>query len=100
MSAPYPATAAQLRVLRWVYGYQVSRSGISPTIREIRDGLGMAGLGSISMQLRGLEERGHIRRLYNRDRAIEVLHPPAIPTAPDGAPLFAVPLAREGASDG
>lgn len=91
MSAPFPPTRRQMRVLRWVYGYQLAHAGVSPTFREVAQGLGLASKRSVYEALTGLEERGLIRRLRNRPRAIDVLVAPIVPRSPDGAPLFVVP---------
>lgn len=90
---PYPATGRQQALLRFIHGY-LQAKGYAPTFAEMAAGLGypVTAKRRIAELLDGLEERGHIRRLPNRVRAIEVLHPPAIPRAPDGAPLFVVPL--------
>lgn len=86
-----PLTARQLELLRYIAGYHRAHDGISPTLRECATALGIAK-SHIHELLGRLEERGLIRRLYNKPRAIEVLVPVTIPTAPDGAPLHAVAL--------
>lgn len=47
---------------------------LCPSIYEIKNTL-RASTTSVEHWLQGLEERGHIRRLRNRHRAIEVLKP-------------------------
>jgi len=89
MSA-FPPTLRQRDLLQFIEGYLCAH-GYSPSIEEMREGLGLSARSGIIRMLDGLEERGHIRRLRNRARAIEVLEPVAIPLAPDGAPLYAVP---------
>jgi repressor LexA len=91
MRAAFSPTHRQLRVLRWITGFQAANDGASPTLRDIAAGVGLCGKASVHEALVGLERRGLIRRLQNRNRAIEVLAPPPIPRAPDGAPLFVVP---------
>lgn len=101
MTLPVTPTARQADALRFIHGYQLAHGGVSPSFSEIRDALGLAAKSCVFRLLDGLVERGHIRRRACRQRAIEVLVPPAIPLAPDGAPLFAVPfLTRQGFADG
>lgn len=47
--------------------------GVSPSFEELRVDLGYASRHRIWDMLNALEERGHIRRLRNRARAIEVI---------------------------
>lgn len=84
------ATPRQMELLRFIHGYQLAHGGIAPCIREIAEAIG-GGKGQIHATLVQLEERGRIRRIAGKPRAIEVLTPPAIPMI-GGAPLYAVPL--------
>jgi SOS-response transcriptional repressor LexA len=70
-------TPRQLELLRYLHGRPVC-----PTIAEIAEALGGIGKSSVAALLDGLEERGWIRRLHSRARAIEVLRAP-----PAGVPL-------------
>lgn len=98
ISGPVSATGKQLRLLRFVAGYLEATGGISPTFAEMARGIGCTSKTHVRRRLIALEERGYLRRLRFRCRAIEVLAAPPIPRAPDGAPLFFVHL--EGANDG
>ena len=49
------------------------KSDVPPSFDEMRDALGLASKSGIHRLVSGLEERGHIRRLANRARAIEIL---------------------------
>lgn len=99
--APFPPTALQLQALRFIAAFQLESGGVSPTLREIAFALGLGpGNSAARRRLDGLVERGLVRRLSRRARAIELLpgalrfvHPPAS-RAPDGAPLFFVPAPR------
>ena len=51
------------------------KSDVPPSFDEMRDALGLASKSGIHRLVSGLEERGHIRRLANRARAIEILKP-------------------------
>lgn len=87
MTAPFPLLPRQADALRYVAGYIEAHDGVAPTLGEIARALGIFGNGGVFRLLTGLEQRGAIRRLRRRVRAIEVLAPVAIPRAPDGAPL-------------
>ena len=50
---------------------------VPPSFDEMRDALGLASKSGVHRLITGLEERGFIRRLANRARAIEVLRPAA-----------------------
>jgi SOS-response transcriptional repressor LexA len=83
-------TPRQADVLRFIAGYREAH-GCAPAFREIADGLNAPIGSAISDRLVALEERGHIRRKRYRERSIEVLGSVALPRAPDGSPLYAVP---------
>ena len=51
-------------------------SGVSPSFDEMRDALGLKSKSGIHRLITGLEERGFIRRLPHRARALEVLKLP------------------------
>lgn len=79
----------QADLLRFISGYQEAHDGVSPSYSECRRALGLQrNGGTIRRMLQGLEERGLIRRLPRRARAIEVLHAPPIPRGPTGEPLY------------
>lgn len=81
-------TPRQQDALRFIAGFKESL-GITPTLREIADGLGLTGKTTFTADwlVRSLEERGAIRTTANLGRSIEVVAPIAIPRAPDGEPL-------------
>ena len=85
-------TPRQLELLRYLAGH-IEAKGVAPSYDQMEAGTGM-GRALIHNRMVALEERGHIRRAaYGcSNRAIELLHKPAIPRAPDGAPLYAVRL--------
>jgi repressor LexA len=53
---------------------------VPPSFDEMRDALGLASKSGIHRLVSGLEERGYIRRLANRARAIEILRPAGAPS--------------------
>jgi repressor LexA len=55
---------------------RLSQSGVSPSFDEMKDALGLKSKSGIHRLITGLEERGFIRRLPHRARALEVLRLP------------------------
>ena len=55
---------------------QLSKTGVSPSFDEMKDALGLKSKSGIHRLVSGLEERGFIRRLPHRARAIEILRLP------------------------
>ena len=90
MTRPFPLTRRQAETLRYIVGYQLAHGGVSPSYGEIMRALRVSSKSTVLRLLKALAERGRIRRLPRKERAIEVLHPIAIPRAPDGAPLHQV----------
>jgi SOS-response transcriptional repressor LexA len=88
----YGMTKRQSDALRFICGF-VEAKGYGPSIAEIGAGLGRCGKAVPHDALRGLERRGHIRRLPHRARAIEVVSRIAVPRSPDGEPLYYVEVA-------
>ena len=68
----------------------LSESGVSPSFEEMKDALDLKSKSGVHRLISALEERGFIRRLANRARALEVLKMPemkAAAPAATGAPL-------------
>lgn len=55
---------------------RLKKTGISPSFDEMKDALGLRSKSGIHRLILGLEERGFIRRLPHRARALEVLRVP------------------------
>ena len=53
----------------------IEQHDVPPSFDEMRNALGLASKSGIHRLISGLEERGHIRRLANRARAIQILEP-------------------------
>lgn len=64
---------------------------VPPSFDEMRDALGLASKSGVHRLVVGLEERGYIRRLANRARAIEILKP--VSAAASGVVTRAVEIA-------
>ena len=83
----YSPTSRQQALLRFIIGYLDAHEDVSPSYREMGLGIGRSHVAAFKLSC-SLEERGLIRRLPNRARAIEVLHPVAIPRDHRGNPLY------------
>lgn len=55
---------------------RLGQGGVSPSFDEMKDALGLKSKSGIHRLITGLEERGFIRRLPHRARALEVLRLP------------------------
>ena len=56
---------------------RIREEGVPPSYDEMKDALGLASKSGIHRLITALEERGFIRRLPNKARALEVLKVPA-----------------------
>ncbi len=66
---------------------RLGQGGVSPSFDEMKDALGLKSKSGIHRLITGLEERGFIRRLPHRARALEVLRlPDGVETARVRAP--------------
>lgn len=75
-------TPAQHRTLIFIARY-VSDHGFAPCVGEIREHLELASNSGVVRILKALEERGLIRRIPWRNRAIEVISwPPEVEIKP------------------
>src|SRR6056297_1265897 len=68
-------TRKQLDLLEFIHR-RVQRDGVSPSFDEMKDALDLRSKSGIHRLISALEERGFIRRLAHRARAIEVLKLP------------------------
>jgi len=91
-------THRQADLLRFIAAYQFANDGISPSYRECLAAIGHTGSSksTIHWLMTALEERGHIRRLRGRARAIRILRDVPVSTAPDGTPLIFIPIPPAG----
>lgn len=69
-------TQRQHQLLRFIHGY-LGDHGVPPSFEEMRGALKLKSKSGIHRLIMGLEERGYIRRLAYRARALEVLRMPA-----------------------
>ena len=68
-------TRKQFELLRFVHD-RLKESGVPPSFDEMKDALDLRSKSGIHRLITALEERGFIRRLPNRARAIEVIKLP------------------------
>lgn len=68
-------TAKQNQLLHFIHG-RVSETGVSPSFDEMKDALGLKSKSGVHRLIKALEERGFIKRLPNRARALEVIRLP------------------------
>ncbi len=65
---------------------RLRETGVSPSFDEMKDALGLRSKSGIHRLITGLEERGFLRRLAHRARALEVLKLPENIEGPDSNP--------------
>ena len=65
---------------------RLSATGVAPSFDEMKDALNLRSKSGIHRLISGLEERGFIRRLPHRARALEVTKLPEESAAPSRAP--------------
>lgn len=82
-------TQRQLQLLRFIQNYG-REHGVSPSFDEMRSALKLQSKSGIHRLISGLEERGYIRRLAYRARALEVVKP--LPDGPVGSELDTTPF--------
>ena len=73
-------TAKQHELLRFIQR-KLEETGISPSFEEMKEALDLKSKSGVHRLISALEERGFIRRLPNRARALEVLRQPENVTA-------------------
>jgi len=77
----------------------VEEHGYSPSFEEIGEGLGLSSLATVHKHISNLEQKGLLKRDYNRSRSIDLLKPRgrmrqylAAPTLPDASANLILPL--------
>jgi len=98
-------TKKQLDLLKFIHA-RIQRDGVPPSFDEMKEALDLRSKSGIHRLITALEERGFLRRLAHRARAIEVVKLPdsmmegnvthlasrAAPVEPSGQPAQAVEL--------
>ena len=85
-------TAKQHELLLFI-NERLNHSGVSPSFDEMREALDLKSKSGVHRLISALEERGFIRRLPNRARALEVQKLPESATPAASAPRPIVPAA-------
>ena len=75
---------------------RLNASGICPSFDEMKDALGLKSKSGIHRLISGLEERGFIRRLAHRARALEVLRLPEGQATPESTRAGFAPTVIKG----
>ncbi|HVE00375.1 MAG TPA: transcriptional repressor LexA [Sphingomicrobium sp.] len=92
-------TAKQRELLLFIQA-RLGQNGISPSFDEMREALDLKSKSGVHRLISALEERGFIRRLPNRARALEVLKLPDVSApAPSGTVVPLRPAAPAAAND-
>jgi len=75
-------TAKQHELIRFIQ-QRLEETGVSPSFEEMKEALDLKSKSGVHRLISALEERGFIRRLPNRARALEVIRQPG-DTVPTG----------------
>ncbi len=67
-------TRRQKQVYDFLAGF-VEEHGYSPSFEEIGEGLGLSSLATVHKHISNLEEKGLLKRDYNRSRSIDLVKP-------------------------
>lgn len=86
-------TAKQHELIRFIQ-QRLEETGISPSFEEMKEALDLKSKSGVHRLISALEERGFIRRLPNRARALEVIKQPE-----DSTPAPRAEVVMPGASD-
>jgi len=81
-------TKKQIELLRFIHE-RLSENGVPPSFDEMKDALDLKSKSGIHRLILALEERGFIRRLPNRARALEVIRLPDTQVPRAGRQRFA-----------
>ena len=87
-------TKRQKEILDFITGF-IQQRGYAPSLQEIGSRFGLSSLATVHKHLSRLEEKGLIRRSYNRGRSIELtveaVELPLLGLVAAGKPIEAVP---------
>ena len=91
-------TSKQHELLRFIHD-RLGSSGVSPSFDEMREALALKSKSGVHRLISALEERGFIRRLPNRARALEVVKMPETAAPSAAAPVQLRPAIPAPAND-
>ncbi len=85
-------TRKQHELIRFIQS-RLEDTGVSPSFEEMKEALDLKSKSGVHRLISALEERGFIRRLPNRARALEVLRQPEdVTRLPASAPAAKLPI--------
>ena len=84
---------AKQRELLLLINQRLGETGVSPSFDEMREALDLKSKSGVHRLISALEERGFIRRLANRARALEVVKLPEASAPSPGASRPVIPTA-------
>ena len=91
-------TVKQHELLKFING-RLAEQGVSPSFDEMREALDLKSKSGVHRLISALEERGFIRRLPNRARALEVLKMPETVSPPVAAAMAVRTVMPSAAND-
>ena len=80
-----PLTKRQREILDYLH-YFIEQHGYAPSLEEIGRRFGLSSLATVHKHLTNLQEKGFIRRAWNRSRSVELV------TKPAGSRVLELPL--------
>ena len=92
-------TRKQLDLLKFIHARSL-KNGVSPSFDEMKEALNLRSKSGIHRLITALEERGFIRRLPHRARAIEILKMPEGMEAPRPSNVIEADFSRKPTSPG
>lgn len=87
-------TKKQRDLLLYIHG-RLQKEGIPPSYDEMKDALGLHSKSGIHRLVNALEERGFLKRLPNRARAIEILRLPEAFSSEPGSNVVSGAFGKE-----
>src|SRR2546430_16141058 len=81
-----PLTKRQREILDYLNEF-ISQHGYAPSLEEIGRRFGLSSLATVHKHLTNLQEKGFIKRAWNRSRSVEM-----IPTRTGGSAVHVTPL--------
>jgi SOS-response transcriptional repressor LexA len=71
-------TPSHYELLSFIETYSLEK-GFSPSFDEMKDAVGLTNKSGVHRLLKCLEERGYVRRLFHKARALEIIRRPGEP---------------------
>ena len=68
-----PLTQKQKELLDFISKHIAETKGVAPSFEQMKDAVSLKSKSGVHRLVTALEQRGHIRKLPNRARAIEVV---------------------------